>query len=174
MEHIVNKIDEISYIEDLESKYEALLKRVELLEALMTPQAVASVQQPTIVAGLEEFPTLTKEILDAVCDSTGMKAAAIKLDMTTTQLEKILIASGVPHLYGEKWSVSLKRVRDKLPLVDNFTYPKELYEKKERMLKWWKEKKSFKHMAEQLELPQSVVGRFLQKELGVERWKHRG
>ncbi len=67
------------------------------------------------------YPKLTAEICTAIINSTGIAAAAEKLDMERADLDNIVRC--LPHLYGERWSVALKRALANEPIVDPFTYP---------------------------------------------------
>ena len=171
MEHI----EEITYIEDLEAKYQAVLKRLEVLEARILPPVVKPVKpmepvEHEAVAGPWQYPTITQTIIDAVCGSNGLDPAAVKLGMKRAELYKILKESGLPHYYGEKWSFAIKRVVDNKPFVDTYTYPDSLYEKKEGIIKWLNkdpENNTRAKAAVKLGVPLRVLQRFLQVECGI-------
>ena len=171
MEHI----EEITYIEDLEAKYQAVLKRLEVLEAMMLPPAGVKRREPVAVeheavAGPWQYPTITQTIIDAVCSSNGLDPAAKKLGMPKAELQKILTKSGIPHYYAEKWSISIKRVVENKPFVDNFTYPDSLYEKKDKIVKWLKadpEENTRAKAAKKAGVPLRVLQRFLSVECGI-------
>lgn len=114
-----------------------------------------------------QYPTITQEIVDAVVSSTGVKAAAAKLDMPEKSLSRLLKESGVPHLYGEKWAFALKRAISGEEAVDTFTYPKKWIEKKEKVKKYYNnngliETRQFLSNSE-MSPSLSQVGRFLQR-----------
>ena len=108
-----------------------------------------------------DYPKITQNIVDAVCSKPGIRDAAAALSMTEKELSEILKSSGITHLYGEKWSVALKRaIAGELP-EDSYTYPEEWFEKKEK-IKAHAENFKITATAKKLEAPVNVVGRFIQ------------
>lgn len=108
-----------------------------------------------------KYPTITQEIVDAVLSHPGVAGAAASIEMPEADLKKALAESGIPHLYGEKWSVALKRAITGSEVVDNFTYPDEWFEKKEK-IKAHAEKYKLSETAKKLNVPIMVVGRFIE------------
>ena len=145
-------IDEaFSEMESLKTVVEQLqrdiaeLKKIIQLKPVQTKKPVAGSQRgqkPSASNNLPEdwqYSTITQEVVDAVVSSTGVKSAAEKLDIPEKHLSKLLKESGVPHFYGEKWAVALKRAISGQEAVDTFTYPEKWIEKKEKIKKYYTE-----------------------------------
>lgn len=108
-----------------------------------------------------KYSTVTALIVNAVLTSKGTKEAAASLSMTHAELQKILKDSGIPHMYGEKWSTAIKRALSGETAEDNFTYPEDWFEKKEKIVRYF-EKHKLMATAKKLEAPPLVVGRFIE------------
>lgn len=139
-----------------------LTRKVEALE-----EAVAGSQRgrkpsasPTLPSEWK-YNTITQEIVNAVLSSPGLRSAAEAVEIPEKELTALLKESGIPHLFGEKWSVAIKRAISGEEVVDKFTYPEEWFEKKER-IKAHSEKYGLKETAKKLDCNFSVVGRFIQ------------
>lgn len=145
-----------------------LTRKVEALqEDIATLKGTKVVQSRKPAAGSHKlpadwkYPTVTQEIVDAVLNSVGLKDAAASLGLTDKKLTELLQKSGVPHLFGEKWSIALKRAINNEPIEDKFEYPEEWFEKKEK-IKAHIEKYNLTQTSAKLEAPRHVVGRFVQ------------
>ena len=142
----------------LTRKVEALQEEVAGLKRGRKPAA----SKPSTALPPEwKSETITQEIVDAVLSHPGVAGAAASIGMPETELKKALAESGIPHLYGEKWSVALKRAISGEEVVDNFTYPEDWFEKKDR-IKAHAEKYKISETAKKLDAPTMVVGRFIQ------------
>lgn len=167
-------IDEaFSEMENLKTVVEQLQRDMaELKQILQLKPTVAGSQRgqkPSSSKSLPEgwqYPTITEEIATAVISSNGLKAAAEKLDTNPKDLTNLLNESGVPHLYGEKWAIALKRaVAGKEP-IDTFIYPEKWIEKKDKIKKYYNDNGMAKtrQLLTNSEMSPSLsqVGRFLQ------------
>lgn len=143
----------------LTRKVEALEEQVAGLQRGRKPSA----KKPSITLPSEwKYPTITQEIVDAVLSSPGLRGAAEAVEIPEKELTALLKESGVPHLFGEKWSVAIKRAISEEEVVDKFTYPEEWFEKKER-IKAHADKYKLSATAKKLDAPSAVVGRFIQR-----------
>jgi len=152
-------------IKHLTRKVEALQEEIAALKNTKPVQskkaAAGSLKLPADWA----YPTVTEEIVNAVLSSVGLKEAAASLGMTDKKLTELLQTSGVPHLFGEKWSVALKRALNNEPIEDKFEYPEDWFEKKEK-IKAHLEKYNLTQTSQKLNAPRHVVGRFVQLHCG--------
>lgn len=147
-------------MEHIEKALEALTQRVENLERGRSKVSAGSAQA-TPLTFRSKYPGITQEIVNAVLSNPGLKGAATALNTTEKKLNLLLRESGIPHLYGEKWSVALKRAIAENPVEDTYTYPEEWFEKKEK-IKEHAEKFKISETAKKLKAPVNVVGRFIQ------------
>jgi hypothetical protein len=139
-----------------------LTQKVEALE-----EAVAGSQRgrkPSVSPTLPsewKYDTITQEIVNAVLSFPGIREAADTLQIPEKELSALLKESGIPHLYGERWSVAIKRAISGEETVDKFTYPEKWFEKKEK-IKAHAEKYGLKETAKKLDCNFTIVGRFIQ------------
>lgn len=158
MESTVTNAQLMNAIKLLTRKVEALEEQVAGLQRGRKPSA----KKPSTTLPSEwKYPTITQEIVNAVLSSPGLRGAAEAVEIPEKELTALLKESGIPHLFGEKWSVAIKRAISEEEVVDKFTYPEEWFEKKER-IKAHSEKYGLKETAKKLDCNFNVVGRFIQ------------
>jgi hypothetical protein len=71
------------------------------------------------------FPGVSKVVVLAVLQNTGVGTAADELNLLSDDLYKILHNSGIQHFHGEKWTLALRRALNQEDAVDAFVYPEE-------------------------------------------------
>ena len=142
----------------LTRKVEALQEEVAGLKRGHKP--TASKSSSVRVPADWKYSTVTQEIVDAVLANPGLRSAAESLGMHEKNLSTLLKESGVPHLFGEKWSVALKRAISGSEVEDKFSYPEDWFEKKEK-IKAHVEKYSLKETAQKLNTNYTILGRFI-------------
>lgn len=148
-------------IKHLTRKVEALQEEIAALKGTKPVQSKKATAGSHKLPADWTYPTVTEEIVNAVLNSVGLKEAAASLGMTDKKLTELLQTSGVPHLFGEKWSVALKRALNNEPIEDKFEYPEDWFEKKEK-IKAHLEKYNLTQTSAKLNAPRNVVGRFVQ------------
>jgi len=144
-----------------------LTRKVETLqEEVASLKGQAPVKRKTVAGSVQlpeswAYPSVTSSIVNAVLANPGLKDAAAQLGMKESDLKKCLETSGIFHMYGEKWSVAIKRAIAGEPAEDTFEYPEKWFENKEKFREYVEEHGVSK-AAEKLEKPRFVVGRFIQ------------
>lgn len=148
-------------IKHLTRKVEALQEEIAALKDTKPVQSKKAAAGSHKLPADWAYPMVTQAVADAVLNSVGIKEAAASLGMTDKKLTELLQKSGIPHLFGEKWSFALKRALNNQPVEDNFEYPEDWFEKKEK-IKSHLEKYNLTQTSAKLNAPRNVVGRFVQ------------
>lgn len=141
---------------ELENLQRVLREFVTTVKPLVE-RAEAILEERSVQLSPEELGTA--QILQAVADSSSLKAAAGVLNMEVRDLEQTL-KEKVEHLYGERWSVAAARHLRGERAVDTFDYSA-LEGKLETIIRALEEGRGLAEIAKKLQVPSKVVGRFL-------------